>query len=89
MKVGTTIGLPALDQHLPLIALSFVAFFALQFASSSLSPLLFPRSFATFNRKTRLDWDLHFVSRIAPSIRRTLLTPRYATLNARRAGSTP
>ncbi|ORY74265.1 TLC domain-domain-containing protein [Leucosporidium creatinivorum] len=50
----------AADSNLALLLFGCTFFFAMQWASHSLSPHLFPHHFATFNRKTRCDWDLHF-----------------------------
>ena len=53
----------AKDANLALAAFGCSFFFAAQAASHAISPKLFPKSFATFSKKTKLDWDLHFVSR--------------------------
>lgn len=57
-----SIGLPALGPSLPLVVSSFIGFFVLQKASKIFSPRLFPKSFVGLSKKTKLDWDLHFVS---------------------------
>lgn len=51
----------AADSNLALVLFGCSFFFAMQALSHFLSPKLFPHHFATFNRKTRSDWDLHFV----------------------------
>jgi hypothetical protein len=63
----TTLQVPYLFPHLPLVLFSALVFSLLQAFSHAVSPLLFPKHFATFSPKTKLDWDLHFVPPV-PSI---------------------
>lgn len=62
-----TLHVPYLYHHLSLVLFSTIAFFALQALSSQLSPHLFPKEFAKLSKKTRLDWDLHFVRLVTSS----------------------
>lgn len=52
---------PLLAEHLALVLSSCVLFFGAQVASHTLAPAFFPRQFSAFSRRTRTDWDLHFV----------------------------
>lgn len=58
----SSIGLPLLSSHLQLVLTSFFSFFFLQFLSKKTFPILFSNHFQSFDSKTKLDWDLHFVS---------------------------
>lgn len=48
--------LPYLPEHLPTLAKSTVLFFAIQSASYSLSPALFPKALHGSSRKERIEW---------------------------------
>lgn len=57
-------GLPYLPVHLISIMRSLLLWYALQLLSHSISPRIFPKSFAKMSSRTRTSWDLHMVSLI-------------------------
>ena len=69
-------GMHHLPAHLPTLIRSTLLWFAIQTLSSQLSPRLFPKTFAKFNRKTRISWDIHIVSLVHAA----LITPLAARI---------
>ncbi|EPQ32021.1 uncharacterized protein PFL1_00219 [Pseudozyma flocculosa PF-1] len=56
------LNVPHMPTHLQTILRSVLLWTSLQLLSSGLSPRLFPKTFATFSKKTRTSWDIHFVA---------------------------
>lgn len=56
------LGIPAAALHIPTVLISLTTWVLLQYASSVISPKLFPKIFAKFNKRTRVNWDIHVVS---------------------------
>lgn len=56
MNVVDTL-LPHLGEHLPMLFKSTVLFFAIQSASYTLSPALFPKTMQRMTRKERIEWS--------------------------------
>lgn len=48
--------LPHLPAHLPTLAKSTILFFAIQSASYTLSPAVFPKALHGSSRKERIEW---------------------------------
>jgi hypothetical protein len=49
--------LPHLREHLPMLFKSTVLFFAIQSASYTLSPVVFPKTMQGMSRKERIEWS--------------------------------
>ena len=69
-------GMHHLPTHVPTLIRSALLWFAIQALSSRVSPKLFPNTFAKFNRKTRISWDIHVVSLVHAA----LITPLAARI---------
>ena len=61
-------GVPTMAPHVPTILLSAFCWFTIQFISSIVSPLLFPKNFEKLNRRNRINWDIHVVSFVHAAI---------------------
>lgn len=61
-------GMHHLPTHVPTLIRSSLLWFAIQALSAQLSPKIFPKTFAKFNRKTRIGWDIHVVSFVHAAI---------------------
>lgn len=64
----TAVGLPRMPDHVLTIVVSAITWFSLQFFSSIVSPLLFPRTIKALDRRTRRNWDVHFVALVHAAI---------------------
>lgn len=59
------LSLSTLPQHAHEIFLGFLAYhFILFYLSPTLSRLVFPDTYRSFNKRTRLNWDIHWVSMV-------------------------
>ncbi|KAI5474343.1 TRAM/LAG1/CLN8-like domain-containing protein [Pseudohyphozyma bogoriensis] len=56
----STLGVPKIVPHLPAILASTAFFFAAQEASAVVSQRLFPKTWKSLSKKTKVDWKLHF-----------------------------
>lgn len=61
-------GIHHLPPHLPTLIRSTLLWFVIQTLSSKVSPLVFPKTFRNFNRKTRTSWDIHVVSMVHATV---------------------
>ncbi|KAF2740021.1 DUF887-domain-containing protein [Polyplosphaeria fusca] len=58
-------SLTTLPHHAHEIALGFIWYhFVLHVLSPTLSKILIPKTYGAFNRRTRLNWDIHWVSMV-------------------------
>ncbi|RKP23518.1 TLC domain-containing protein [Syncephalis pseudoplumigaleata] len=58
------VGLPKLTDHWHVLAASFVFWHLVAYASTRLSPILAPKSYAQLPRIKRINWDIHVVSMV-------------------------
>ncbi len=70
------LGIPAIAPHVPTVVLSLTSWVTIQYLSAVLSPKLFPKRFAKFDRRTRVNWDIHVVSFVHAAI----VTPAAAAI---------
>ncbi|PKI83193.1 hypothetical protein MVES_002932 [Malassezia vespertilionis] len=59
--------LPHLPAHISTILRSFLFWCSLQLLSAGISPKLFPNAFAKMRARTKVQWDIHFVSLVHSS----------------------
>lgn len=63
------LNLPSLPDHIHEVVLAFAFYQSIHsFISPWLSPKLFPRHYPNFNRRTKLNWDVHVVSFVQSSV---------------------
>ncbi|KAF2794905.1 DUF887-domain-containing protein [Melanomma pulvis-pyrius CBS 109.77] len=63
--LAENLSLSTLPQHAHEILLGFLAYhFILYYLSPTLSRLVFPGTYRSFNKRTRLNWDIHWVSMV-------------------------
>ncbi|KAF2463180.1 DUF887-domain-containing protein [Lindgomyces ingoldianus] len=63
--VAQKLGLTTLPNHIHELLLGYLWYhILLTFISPTLSKLLVPRTYASFSRRTRLNWDMHWVSMV-------------------------
>ena len=63
------INLPSIPDHIHEVIFAFALYqFIHSFLSPWLSPILFPRSYPNFNRRTKLNWDVHVVSLVQSTL---------------------
>lgn len=61
--IGKSLGLPLLSQHLHETAFFFVFYHVVyEYVSPKLSTRYFSQTYPKFNKKSRVDWDVHAVS---------------------------
>lgn len=62
------VGLPYLSAHVPSLLRSRLLWWSLQLLSHAVSPRLFPHTFHGMPKRTRTQWDIHFVSLVHSTV---------------------
>lgn len=62
-------NLPTITDHIHEVILAFVFYqFIHSYLSPWLSPVLFPQHYPNFNKRTKLNWDVHVVSLVQSTV---------------------